>query len=108
MSELTEQFDADVAAVETDLPVTIRIDGKTYTAQRTPIIDRQTMVDAGFDQTFDFQIVVRTAAFAPGNPPPVNSDIEVEVGGEFVEYHIESATPAQDGVTVTYGIRENT
>jgi hypothetical protein len=100
----TEQFDADVAAVEPEMPVIFKFGGKEYTGQRTPIADRQPMVDSGFEQTFDFLLVVRTAIFVePEKPPVVDSEIEIE----DVSYRIEASTPSQDGVTITYGVVEN-
>lgn len=106
----TTQFDADVAAVEPEMPVTFRIDGKEFTGQRTPIVDRQQMVDAGFEQTYDFTLIVRVSAFAAKELPTVQSEPEIfdSIKGEWTAYRIVSAAPSQDGVTVEYAVRQLT
>ena len=103
-------FDADVASVETEVPVTFKFNGATFTGSRTPTLDKQAMMDAGFEQAFDFKLVVRVQAFSPNPPMPVRSDIIILEPNTltWTSYHCQSATPSQDGVTVTYNVVQMT
>lgn len=111
MSVQTEQFDADIEAVEPEMPVSFRIAEKEYTGQRTSIVDKQAMVDAGYEQAFDFLLLVRVALFTTAaDLPKVNSDIEIYdvLRGTWITYTIASASPSQDGVAIQYALSANT
>ena len=110
MSAQTVQFAADVAAIEPECPVTFRANALTYTGQRTPVMDRQAMEDAGFAQSFDFQLIVRTGIFiAPIKPLKVQDEIEVydDLRREWIAYRVVSREPSQDGVTITYSVAQS-
>lgn len=97
------QFDADVAAVETDLPVTFTFAGKSYVGQKTPIVDKLGMADAGFEPGVDFILEVRLSQFTGNDRAPGNLDI-IEIGD--TEYCIKQTTPDQSGIVVTYGVQQ--
>jgi hypothetical protein len=101
----TSQFDADVAATETEGELTFLYEGKPYIAQRTPIVDKLTMDDAGFEQGFDFTMEVRRSQFVfPIRPPSNLATIKI---GE-IEYQIVGTTPDQFGVVNTYAVKQKT
>lgn len=111
MSAQTVQFDADVQAVEPEMPVAFKFNGIEYTGQRTPIMDRQAMEDAGFAQAFDFQLIVRVSEFvAPVKPMRNHDTVEIldSLRGEWIGYNINSVQPSQDGVTITYNVVQKT
>ena len=97
MSELTDIFDADVAAVETELPAPFTFKGKAYTGSKTQTIDSLEMEDAGFTQKFDFELDVRKSIFGSVTPPGKND----EIGMAPLTYRVERVTPSQDGVMLT-------
>ncbi len=104
MSAMTEQFDADVAAVEPELPVQFFFKEKEYTGSKTHTIDSLDMEDAGFQQRYDFELDVRTVVFAGVSAPEKNSAIKIGT----VTYRIEKITPSQDGVMFTFHMVERT
>lgn len=91
------------------MPVRFKHAGKEYTGQRTPIIDRQDMVDAGYEQTFDFLLIVRVSEFDGKPMPAVHAEIEIcdELQDKWIPCRIELSTPDQAGVTVQYGVVES-
>ena len=108
---LAQQFDADVAAIEPEVPVSFKWHGIQHPASRTPIMDRQAMEDAGFSQAFDFQLVVRTSIFvAPVVAMRVNDMIEIfdPLRLKWMEYNCQTVDPSQDGVTITYAVKQRT
>jgi len=107
MSAQTDQFAADVAAVEPECPVQFRVNAIEYTGQRTPVMDRQAMEDAGFAQSFDFQLIVRREIFvSPVKPLKVQDNLEIydALRREWMPYRVVSREPSQDGVTITYSV----
>lgn len=102
MSALTDIFDADVAAIEPDMPVYFVFKGKTLLGQRTQIADNQLAADAGFVQVYDFELLVRVAILP--TPAPVINDV-IKIG--VTDYRIDKITPSQDGVMVTYSMVDN-
>jgi hypothetical protein len=100
MSTMTNQFSSDLQAVETDLPVSFVLNGKTYIGQKDETQDSFEMSDAGNIQKYDFNLLVRTNLFATA---PANND-EIQIG--TVWYRIESITPSQDGVALTLHMKE--
>lgn len=110
MSAQTIQFDADIAAIENDVPCEFRFNGIAYSGSRTPITDRQTLEDAGLAQTFDFQLIVRASLFvAPIKPMRTEDEIEVydTLRGEWISYCVYRE-PDQAGVAITYGVTQKT
>lgn len=101
------QFDADVAAIESEAavngPLVFRYLGKEYVGQRTPIIDKMVMDDAGFLPGFDFEMDVRASQFVSPLTPPNNSDV-IEIGD--TKYRIASTTPDQYGIVIRYTVKE--
>lgn len=93
MSTMTAQFSADVQAVEPDLPVTFVFNGKAYTGQRNQTVDSLEMTDAGYIQKFDFELDVRTNAFAV-DPPAENDNLKIDT----TLYRVDQVTKSQDGV----------
>ena len=111
MSALTAQFDADVAGIESEVPCLFAYKGVTYAGSRTPVLDKQAMEDAGFEQSYDFQLIVRVSLFvAPVLPPRVYETLKIldAIHGAWVEYNVQSAQPSQDGVTIAYGVVQKT
>lgn len=111
MSAQTIQFDADVAAIEAEVPVVFKFNGVNYVGSRTPIMDKQAMEDAGFAQLFDFQLIVRLSLFvAPISPMRVHDTISIQdaVRGLWVDYNVATVQPSQDGVTMAYGVTQKT
>lgn len=102
MSALTTQFDADVAAVETELPVTFTFNGKDYVGSKTQTVDSLEMEDAGFVQKYDFELEVRVLAFGSVTPPAKNGEIKIAP----TSYRVEKVTPSQDGVMFTFHMVE--
>lgn len=98
-----QQFDADVAAIEPEGEITFVYQGKEYIGQRTPIVDKLGMVDAGFELGFDFTMEVRTSQFPDGILPPTNLDI-IEIN--HVPYCIVGTTPDQFGVVNKYAVKQ--
>lgn len=111
---MTEQFSADIEAVEPDMPVSFRFNGKVYVGQKTPVVENLQMEDAGFSQRIDFDLIVRVNQFAAATPPvapPINnSEIELQdpLLGKWVAYNINQVTPSQDGVAIQYAIEQKT
>lgn len=106
MSALTNQFDADVAGIEPDLPVTFVWNGKTLTGSKDATRDSQDLADAGIIQLYDFELVARTALFAALPIQPAKNDeiqIQDSFSKNFISYRIDKITPSQDGVCLTYG-----
>ena len=99
----SQQFDADVASVERDALVIFEFEGREYTCQRTPIVDKLGMVEAGFELSFDFTIEVRVSQFPAGIKPPVNTNI---ITIDRVEYRIVQTTPDQFGVVNHYALKQ--
>ncbi len=97
MSAMTDIFDSDVAAVETELPVTFYFKEKAYVGSKTQTVDSLEMQDAGFIQKYDFELDVRYSIFIGTPPPGKNGDIKIGT----VFYRIERVTPSQDGVMLT-------
>jgi hypothetical protein len=96
------QFDADVQAIEPELPVSFVWQGKTLTGSRNATSDSQALADAGIIQMYDVDLIVRTALFV-GIPVPAKND-EIKIQNRdlaWVFYRIEKITDAQDGVTMT-------
>lgn len=108
MTPQQAQFDADVAAVEGDALVTFVFNGKEYIGQRTSIKSQLMMVDAGFEQAFDFILSVRASQFSgEGEIPPVETDV-LTIKGDDTEYRVLSAEPDQLGVVINYAMKQNT
>ena len=108
---LAQQFDADVAGIEAEVPVSFKFNGIQYAGSRTPIMDRQAMEDAGFSQAFDFQLIVRTSIFVvPIIPPRIHDNIEIfdPIRSKWLWYSCKSVAPAQDNVTITYNVVQKT
>jgi hypothetical protein len=94
---MTDQFSSDIQAVETDLPVSFVFKGKTLTGQRTQTEDSLEMMDAGYLQRYDFELLARTNIFTSGTPAK-NDTIQIGT----VNYRVESVTASQDGVALTF------
>lgn len=98
---MTDQFSADLQAVETDLPVSFVFQGKTYIGQKDETQDTIEMMDAGFTQKYDFSLIVRTNLFTTAFP---TSRDELQIGQTW--YVIDSISPSQDGVALTLKCKE--
>lgn len=99
----TQIFDADVEAVEVEGLVLFTHEGKTRKGQRTPIIDKLDMVDAGFEAGFDFTMEVRLSQFVAPERAPANLD---EITIDNVEYCIVGTTPDQLGIVNHYAVKQ--
>jgi hypothetical protein len=99
----TQQFDADVQATEPEGLVPFTYAGKSYICQRTPIVDKQMMVEAGFELGFDFTIEVRLSQFVTPDRAPANSE-HIFIGD--TEYVINGTTPDQYGVVTHYAVKQ--
>lgn len=102
MSELTDIFDADVAAVEPELPVIFLFKTKEYTGSKTQTLDSLEMEDAGFTQKYDFELDVRTLIFGTVSPPGKNDEIIIA----SVSYRVLKVTLSQDSVMRTLHMAE--
>ena len=99
MSAMTEQFSADVEAVEPEMPVSFRFKGNLYAGQKNQTVDTFEMGDAGLVQKFDFQLDVRVNEFGTDKVPKKNDDIEIaDFDGNFIRYRVDRITLSQDGV----------
>jgi hypothetical protein len=101
MSTMTDQFSTDLQAVETDLPVSFVFNGKTYIGQKDETQDSIEMMDAGYLQRYDFELLARTNIFTSGTPAK-NDTIQIGT----VNYRVESVTASQDGVALTFHMKE--
>lgn len=98
---MLEQFEADVAGVEPDMPVTFKFKGLACTGQRLPMIDAHDFVDVGFIAKSDFDLLVRPSMFSAVTAPAK--------GDEFTElesntYRVDRLNTSQDGITVLYSL----
>lgn len=102
-------FDADIAAIEGEMPVTFTFNGTRYVGQKTGTVDELAMQDAGYQPSFDFQLSVRRSLFVGLTAPTNNDTIEIpdDVTGDPVSYMIVSATKDPAGVEVIYSIKAN-
>lgn len=98
-----QQFDADVLATEPEGELTFTYNGKPYIGQRTPILDKQVMVENGFELGFDFTMESRNSQFVAPDRAPANTDI---VKIDDVEYRIVATTPDQFGVVNHYALKQ--
>lgn len=108
-------FDADVAAVETELPAQLRFGGAQGTviiASRVPVNDAKTMEDAGFLPGFDVEVDVRVSAFATASLdlPNVRDEVEVyEISrAVWLACKIEKIMSSQDGVMLHLSLNQST
>lgn len=99
----TQQFDSDVAAVEPEGQINFLFQGKSFICQRVPILDKLGMVDAGFEEGFDFSIEVRNSQFVASLRAPVNADI-ITIGD--TQYTIVATSPDQFGVVTHYAVKQ--
>jgi hypothetical protein len=97
---MLQQFEADVAAVEPELPVTFTFNGKSYTGQRLPAIDAQEFVDAGILPKSDFDLLARRAIYVGVDAPVKNDEFTIE----GVRYRVDRLNSSQDGITVLYSL----
>lgn len=91
---MLEQFEADVAGAESDLPVSFTFEGKQYVGQKFPRNESQAMVDAGFIPRSDIDLLVRRSQFGPEGEPI--KDSEITVSGK--DYRVDKFTDYQDGI----------
>jgi hypothetical protein len=101
----TEQFEADVAAIEPEGLITFQFEGKDYVCQKTPLMDKLAMADAGMEEGIDFSIDVRASQFTAARPAPSNTEAIVIAN---VEYRIATTSRDQYGVVITYGVKQST
>ena len=102
------QFDADVAAIEPEAdvngPLVFRYQGKEFNGQKTSIVDKLAMADAGFEPGFDFSMEVRKKQFTDLNIiPPANNDT---ITISDTEYCIVGTTPDQFGIVNHYAVKQ--
>lgn len=103
MSAMTEQFSSDVEAVEPEMPVSFRFNGKSYVGQKNQIADTFEMGDAGLVQKYDFNLDVRVNAFGTDKVPGKNDDIEIaDPAGNFIRYRVDRLSTSQDGVMLEF------
>lgn len=91
---MTDQFKADVLAVEPDMPVYFVFNGKTLVGQKDETKNTRDMQDAGYIGVFDFLLLVRVDVFAGIAPMEVNSLFKI--GPD--EFRVSGKTTSQDGV----------
>lgn len=106
MSEMTDIFSADVAAIEPDLPVQFFFKGKEYTGSKTQTVDSIEMQDAGFQQKYDFELFVRANAWGTVTPPIINDPEAIMI--RSIRYRVEQITPSQDDVGSVYHMVQRT
>lgn len=106
----TQQFDADVIATEpesagVDGLLNCKFQGSAFIGQRTPILAKLQMTDAGYELDFDFAMEVRNSQFTSPKRPPANTEV-IEIGA--MEYRIVATSPDQFGVVTHYAVKQNT
>ena len=107
MNALTQLFQSDAAYGIGELPVAITFKGVVGLGAKTPRIDVLGMMDAGFEQKFDFDI---TCTIGTWPTMPVTNDIVYmpdDATGAAVSYSIHKTDWSPDGVVVTYGVKQN-
>src|SRR5258706_7360314 len=96
MSNMTQQFDSDLAAVETELPVTFIWNGKEYTGSKNVVPDSIELQDAGFIPKTNFELLARTAIFGDEGRP--QKEDEFRIGQK--DFRIESLNTSQDDESI--------
>lgn len=96
MSALTDQLKADVQGAQADLPVSFVFNGKTYAGQRDETRDARDMQDAGFLQSYDFELTAIADIF--DTAPAVNEEIQIA----SVTYRIAGKITSPDGVVIRF------
>lgn len=102
----TQQFDADVAAIEPEGQVTFQFEGKEWIGQKTPINSNLQIAEAGWEFIADFTLSVRLAQFAAMNITPPSEESTISIDG--TDYRIATTAPDQYGVIMTYGVKQKT
>lgn len=101
----TQQFDADVQAVEPEGTVAFTYEGKPYIGQMPPIQSKLMMDDAGFELIVDVMMDVRLSQFvAPIRAP---AETEVILIGD-VQYRVAGVAPDQYGIVTRLGLKQDT
>jgi hypothetical protein len=101
----TQQFDADVAAVEPEGTIAFLFQGKPYIGQMPPIQSKLEMVEEGFELNTDVLMDVRLSQFVAPLRAPGETDVILIAD---VEYRVAGIAPDQYGIVSRYGLKQNT
>lgn len=92
-------MDADMAAIEADLPQAVVIAGTSYACVAGGPTEGAELVEAGFDATATVLILVRQSLFAAGAVPYRNQAVTLTSGGKVKSLRVDTVTPSEDGVS---------
>lgn len=102
-------YDRDISAIEPEMPGVHYLPPSLtpYACSLTPAADSLNGTEMGYEQVFDFIMVVRRSVYPTGiTVPKVNDLINVvDMLGTTIEVSIKSREISQDGVSITYGLK---
>lgn len=100
-------YDRDLRAIEPEMPGVMYWQGKPYAAQRNEIAETLLGGNFGYEQNYDFEILVRMSIYPAGvNPPAVDEAIEFQDGATpRIALRIKSVKPSQDAISWVYGVK---
>ena len=103
LATMLNAFNRDIAATATELPQVFYWQGVAYTGQQVSSSDALAMVDVGYLQDSDFQLIVQLSIFGTVTKPTEKSELEIpNADGSRRKYSVQTVNTAADGVSALY------